>query len=124
MKDTTRAALAVILAFAAAALAWRPRRLLVTGDSMRPSLLPGDRVLAIRARRVRAGDVVAVPDPRDAGRLLVKRVAAVRGDGVELAGDHAEASTDSRVFGPVSHASIRGRVVYRYAPAERSGPVR
>jgi type IV secretory pathway protease TraF len=31
-------------------------------------------------------------------------------------GDRAEASTDSRAFGPVGRSSIRGSVVLVYAP--------
>lgn len=104
------------------------RRVEVTGGSMRPTLEPGDRVLAVRARRARAGDLVVVRDPRDprdlrnAGRLLVKRVAAVGPHGVEVRGDNAAASTDSRVFGPVP--AVWGRAVYRYAPAARAGWLR
>jgi len=95
------------------------RRVAVTGNSMRPALEPGDRVLAVRTRRARAGDLVVVRDPRATGRLLVKRVAAVGAHGVEVLGDNAAASTDSRVFGPVP--VVWGRALYRYAPAARAG---
>jgi len=107
----------------AAALAVRPRRVVVEGRSMEPTLAPGDRLLVVRARRVRAGDVVAVRDPRHAPRVLVKRVAAVLEDGVVLRGDNPEASTDSRSFGPVPSRAVVGRVVRRYAPSWRAGPV-
>ncbi|MHB8681506.1 MAG: nickel-type superoxide dismutase maturation protease [Acidimicrobiales bacterium] len=100
------------------------RRLVVEGDSMLPTLEPGDRLLFRRRRRVRVGDLVAVPDPRSAGRLLVKRVHAC-GDGfVEVRGDNPAASTDSRAFGLVPRTAVRGTLVRRYAPAERAGPVR
>jgi nickel-type superoxide dismutase maturation protease len=111
-----------------AALARTFRRVEVSGDSMAPALLGGDRLLVAtppwRAVLV-PGDVVAVPDPRAPGRLLVKRVAGVdraRGT-VEVRGDARHASTDSRVFGPVPVASVVGRAVYRYGPAGRSGPL-
>jgi nickel-type superoxide dismutase maturation protease len=94
------------------------RRIVVEGDSMRPTLEPGDRVVCVRARRVHTGDLVAVHDPRD-GRLLVKRVATV--DPLTVVGDNAEASTDSRAFGPVARRDVVGRVVYRYLPEERRG---
>jgi len=99
-------------------------RVAVEGDSMQPTLAAGDRLLLLRWPVVRPGDLVAVRDPRD-GRLLVKRVTAVdRGRRhVTVEGDNREASTDSRVFGPVPNAAIAGKAVYRYAPSARAGPV-
>ncbi|MST31670.1 nickel-type superoxide dismutase maturation protease [Acidimicrobiaceae bacterium USS-CC1] len=90
---------------------------------MTPTLEPGDRLLVVRARRPAPGDLVALPDPRDTGRLLVKRVAVVDGQRVTVLGDNAAASTDSRHFGPVPAGSVLGRVRYRYAPAERVGRI-
>lgn len=95
------------------------RRVAVEGDSMRPTLVPGDRVLAVRGRRARPGALVVVRDPRSAARLLVKRVVEVGPRGHVLAGDNRAASTDSRAFGPVP--SVWGRAVFRYFPAERAG---
>ena len=57
-------------------------RVEVDGESMAPTLLDGDR-LVVLPRPCGApvptggGDVVAVPDPRDPVRMLVKRVASV-----------------------------------------------
>ena len=97
-------------------------RVEVGGSSMVPTLLPGDRVVAVRTLATRVGDVVAVADPRMASRLLVKRVVTVHADGgVEVAGDNPAASTDSRTFGRVSGGGVRGRVVWRYWPPERRG---
>jgi nickel-type superoxide dismutase maturation protease len=111
-------------------------RLRVVGESMVPTLLPGDRVLVWRglgrlSPSIRVGDLVAVvdprdPDPRGSGgvrreRLMVKRVAGVAGDEVVVQGDNEAASTDSRHFGPVGASAIRGRVIYRYLPEERRG---
>ncbi len=104
------------------------RRVEVAGGSMAPTLLEGDRLLVVSPpwRTVPApGDVVAVPDPRAPGRLLVKRVAGVdrsRGT-VEVRGDAPDESTDSRTFGPVPLASVAGRVRFRYGPPGRSGPL-
>ena len=42
---------------------------------MLPDLAAGDRLLVRRTQRPRRGDVVALRDPRDTGRVLVKRVA-------------------------------------------------
>jgi nickel-type superoxide dismutase maturation protease len=112
---------AVVAAVVATA---RVRRLEVVGLSMWPTLEPGDRVVAVRAgRRLRAGDLVTVPDPRLPDRLVVKRVAAASGQDVTVQGDNPAASTDSRTFGPVPAASVRGRVVYRYHPPSRRGRI-
>lgn len=110
-------ALAVLLRYL-----W-PRRVVVEGTSMAPTLAPGDRLLVVRARRPRVGDLVALSDPRRRGRLLVKRVAGERSGLLELRGDNPVASTDSRTFGPVPPSAVRGRVVRRYWPPERRGPV-
>ncbi|MHB8329848.1 MAG: nickel-type superoxide dismutase maturation protease [Acidimicrobiales bacterium] len=99
------------------------RRVVVEGPSMLPTLRPGDRLLAVRWGRARVGDLVVVADPRHGGRLLVKRVTAVGAGHLELSGDNPAASTDSRSFGPVGLGAVRGRVVRRYAPAHRAGPV-
>lgn len=88
---------------------------------MLPSFEEGDRVLAARIGRIRPGDVVAVPDPREGQRLLVKRVRSVEEDLLELRGDNDQASTDSRTFGPVNRSAVAGKVVYRYWPPERAG---
>jgi nickel-type superoxide dismutase maturation protease len=93
----------------------------VAGDSMRPSFQPGDRLLVLAAFKVRVGDVVAVEDPRDAGRLMIKRVRSVSTGGVDVRGDNPAASTDTRHFGLVPVSAVHGRVVYRYAPAGRIG---
>jgi nickel-type superoxide dismutase maturation protease len=105
------------------------RRIEVAGASMSPALEPGDRLLVIgtlwtRFLWPRPGELVAVGDPLDPGRTLVKRVAAVhRAEGtVEVLGDAREASTDSRDFGPLPRSSIVGLAVYRYAPPGRKGP--
>jgi nickel-type superoxide dismutase maturation protease len=98
----------------------------VAGDSMRPTLVPGDRLLVVPWPRhlLRPGHLVAVPDPRDPGRTLVKRVTATTRRTLTLAGDDPARSTDSRHFGPVARTAVLGRAVYRYAPTARAGPVR
>ena len=88
---------------------------------MAPALVAGDRLLVLRGRPARVGDVVAVADPREPARTMVKRVAAVDRTGIAILGDNPAASTDSRVLGPVPPASMRGRAVYRYFPDSRRG---
>lgn len=102
-------------------MAGRLRRIEVVGQSMRPTLEPGDRLLLVRTRRVKVGDLVAVVDPRAAGRIVVKRLTEASPKGLTVLGDNPLVSTDSRVFGLIGPSAVRGRVVYRYHPASRRG---
>lgn len=121
-------------ALAVLAISRALRRVEVAGESMAPALLPGDRLLVLRPLPLRRGQVVAVRDPREPSRLLVKRLAAVPGEAVTaggevlrarsgyvVLGDNPEASTDSRSFGAVPRSLLLGRCVWRYAPEERRG---
>jgi len=120
-----------ILALASYAFArWRPFRVEVTGTSMRPALEPGDWALGVTARRPRPGDIVVLEHPERHGLELVKRVTRVAGgdrpDGGKLGdrevwveGDDPERSTDSRHFGPVRVADVRGRLVLVWWPPAR-----
>jgi len=85
---------------------------------MAPSLMPGDRVLAVRSpRRVRPGDVV-VFDLRP-GFEVVKRVAPTPPgeSGVWVLGDNPGAgSVDSRTFGAIAEARITARIEARTHP--------
>ena len=101
------------------------RRVAVAGASMEPALRDGDWLLVAPLRRTpRVGEVVLARDPRERERLVLKRVAAVDDRGCTLLGDRAEASTDSRAFGPVPLADVLARAVFRYAPLGRFGPLR
>lgn len=108
----------------------RTLRLEVAGESMTPTLLPGDRVVVVRLPRrwpVRPGWIVAARDPRRGrhGPIMVKRVvpatASMPPGTVRLEGDNVAASTDSRTFGPVPRHLVLGPAIYRYAPPGRSG---
>lgn len=91
---------------------------------MMPALAPGDRLVVVRALRPRVGDLVALHDPVEPTRLLVKRVVAFVPGGAEVRGDNQAASRDSRTFGPVAPARLVGRAVYRYFPPARAGLIR
>lgn len=93
---------------------------------MSPTLRPGDWLLvdsdAYRERLPLVGELVLVPDPREPGRLLVKRAAGIDAQGwLLVAGDALEASTDSRTFGAVDPSTVEGRPHFRYWPAGRIG---
>lgn len=97
---------------------------MVRGRSMAPTLLPGDRLVAIRLGRApRPGEIVLAPDPRQPSRELVKRVSKVERAGVTLRGDSPAFSTDARVFGAIPVTDVRWRIVARYWPLHRAGPV-
>ncbi len=104
-------------------------RVAVTGDSMRPTLEPGDWLLVDPDAYAHAppapGALVLVPDPRQPMRLLVKRVDQVSGTGDELlvVGDAPDESTDSRAFGSVPTDGVAGRPWYRYWPLSRIGRI-
>jgi nickel-type superoxide dismutase maturation protease len=112
---------AVVVGLGLLVVVVRPRRVLVEGASMEPTLLAGDRLLVVRRFAPRLGDIVALPDPRDGRRLLLKRVTAVAGKELTVEGDNPGSSTDSRDFGPVTGKGLLGRAVYRYGPGGRTG---
>ena len=88
----------------------RPRLLLrrVMGDSMLPTLRPGNIIVGIWPRYIRPGDVVIV---RHEGLDKVKRVKDLVGDRVYLVGDNATNSTDSRDFGWLESRYILAKVL-------------
>ena len=100
-------------------------RVTVEGASMEPSLATGDRLVLVPAMRLRPGHIVALSDPRRPGHLLVKRIKSLdhRSKLIWLEGDNPTQCTDSRTFGAVRSQAVRGRAVYRYAPAGRVGPI-
>jgi nickel-type superoxide dismutase maturation protease len=117
-----------VLALGALGVAAVLSRVVVSGDSMLPTLEPGDRLVVLRfghRRGLRPGDLVTLLDPREGGpaRVMVKRIGDLDSEGAEVAGDNPDASTDSRTFGRVPLTSVTGKVLYRYAPPERAGVV-
>ncbi|KAJ2786110.1 hypothetical protein H4R18_000142 [Coemansia javaensis] len=115
--------------------------------SMGPSMLPtigmmGDLLLIERLpgwrRRLRVGDLVVYHSPADPGRRAIKRVLGAAGDvlcvdptrdrlayvqiprgHVWLQGDNYSNSTDSRAYGPIPLALVRGRVLACVWPSPR-----
>lgn len=94
----------------------RYRRFRVTGDSMRPLLVPPQEVLlhpsAYRHTPPQPGDIVVAHHPHHLNLRIVKRILFVEADGrCYLQGDNAIASSDSRQFGLVPPNQIVGKVV-------------
>jgi len=77
---------------------------------MRPAVGPGDGLLAMRAGRIRRGQLRVFQDPRLSSRWLVKRVGEIHGSGrraiFEARSDNPRAagSVDSHEFGWVPAA--------------------
>ena len=98
---------------------------------MVPTLMPGDWALVVEGRR-RRGDVFVVEHPGRPGYEIVKhrgrpRAAACANRALALdefwvEGDRADASTDSRQFGPVrrEHEGARARSTGRRSDADGS----
>eukprot|EP00271_Cylindrocystis_brebissonii_P014916 TRINITY_DN36617_c0_g1_i1.p1 TRINITY_DN36617_c0_g1~~TRINITY_DN36617_c0_g1_i1.p1 ORF type:complete len:167 (-),score=18.83 TRINITY_DN36617_c0_g1_i1:310-810(-) len=116
-----------------------------------PSMLPtfnesGDVVLlehlSPRFENLQEGDVVIATSPMNPRVAVCKRLVAVEGSTVRvseghrlkrsitipkghvwLQGDNMANSTDSRHYGPVPYALIRGKVFYKIWPPGEFGPV-
>lgn len=114
----------------------------VDGPSMLPTMSVTGEVVwenrMITPHRLSRGDLVTYVSPLDPTRLVCKRLIGLPGDvvcvdptgtlapstehvvvpknHVWLIGDNAAASRDSRVYGPVSMALIKGRLVARVWP--------
>jgi len=97
---------------------WPLRVFKVVDESMRPTLNPGDTLLALRGGQPRRGQLRVFRDPIRSSRWLVKRVDDVyRGEhGVifEARSDNPRAvgAVDSHDFGPISAAGSY-RVVWK-----------
>src|SRR6266511_3230589 len=133
-------ALLAVAGLIVAARRARLEPLLVRGDSMRPTLDPGQRIAVGPVRgALRRGEVVLL---RRAGLEMVKRVdglqvaepyAAARpalhggveldvrlgGDELAVLGDSRGHSTDSRSFGAVPSEDVIGIVRFAYWPPRR-----
>jgi nickel-type superoxide dismutase maturation protease len=127
---------AVLLSAAAIALAppaallirsWRAR-VAVAGHSMEPTLRHGDWLLVDPNAYVdeppNPGELVVAADPRQAGRLIVKRVAAVDSGGrLRLCGDHPAHAVEAQLWA-IPGSAVAGRPWLRCWPLGRAGLLR
>lgn len=112
-----------VLAFVA--LGRRYSRYAVAGASMSPAYNEGDWLVvdlnAFRRRLPRPGEVIVLHDPRESRRRIIKRVFAVTLHGeLDVRGDNAAESTDSRAFGLISASHVIGKVRWRFRNASRT----
>lgn len=78
----------------------------VTGPSMTPTLLPGDRLLVRHTTKAAIGDIVLARFHRRPDLLVVKRVAGRHSGGWLLASDNFHAGSDSRTYGPAEVIAV------------------
>lgn len=85
-------------------------RFTVSGNSMFPTLRPGQDVLSINwFVSPKKGDILVI---KQDGKEMVKRVQKVDGSKVFVIGDNEQKSTDSRHFGSITLDQIVGKIVY------------
>ena len=125
-RGRVRAVVTALVVGAVATALVRRSLLVVRGPSMRPTLEAGDVVVTLplppapplparwRDRWLTPGRIVVLADPARPDHRIVKRVAAVHADGLEVRGDDPGWSIDSRVFGRVAPAQVRRIVLGRW----------
>ncbi len=87
-----------------ALLSWQ--RVRVLGNSMTPTLLPGDWVLVRHGAAVRPGAIVLARFRSRPDLPVIKRAVAESDGGWLLASDNPEAGSDSRQYGPADVQAV------------------
>ncbi len=95
----------------------------VTGESMQPTLLPGDILLvdtrAYAASPPQLGDIVLAHHPYQKDLTIIKRVVDITSEGrLVLHSDNPSVGSDSRSFGTLSPQRLIGRVTCRVKGAK------
>ena len=114
--------LGTALLFVMALFGSRLMRVAGSGHSMEPGLRDGDWLIVDRRGRANIGDVVVAVDPRENGRVIIKRLATVGSDSqLTIASDHPAHAEEE--IGPVAASAVVGRAVLIYWPPRRVGYV-
>lgn len=92
----------------------RRRRFKVTGESMMPSLQPGEQILIApyiyRQQLPQLGDIIVTTHPQQKQLMIVKRITRINEDGSYfVTGDNLAASNDSRHWGTIKLTDIIGK---------------
>ena len=89
-------------------------KVVIHGDSMLPTLKPGDIIKFSVVENLKEGDVVLVFHPFRKNIKIVKRIKSIDVDRFFLEGDNPDplASDDSHNFGTVTFDSIIGKMEY------------
>lgn len=86
------------------------QRFTVSGNSMLPTLKPGQDVLVwCWFVSPKVGDIVAI---RVNNREMIKRIQSCDGRSIFVMGDNQKMSTDSRKFGPIKRSQIIGKIIW------------
>ncbi len=94
----------------------------VSGPSMTPTLIDGDRVLVRYGVAIRPGSVVLLVHPTRADLLLIKRAVRQQSDGRwRVLGDNPYTGGDSTDFGAVPAELIVARALLRVAAPPAPG---
>ena len=113
------------------------------GPSMKPTINNNRKIeialfekISVRKERLKVGDVVTAKHPYQSNMYICKRLMGMEGDRilntnqsthkvemvtvpkghVWLEGDNADQSKDSRVYGPIPYALLRGRALFKIWP--------
>jgi len=98
---------------------WPLEYFVVSGHSMEPQFREGERIVINRLSYLfsnpKPNDIVAVEDPEQRGKILLKKVIKIEATGkFFVEGINKLDSLDSRFFGATSKDLIRGKFWFRY----------
>ena len=89
--------------------------IIVSGDSMFPTLHDGQVVLLYKTDKIKVGDIVIATDTSKCPRTMIKRVLSIRYIGGEyrywIEGDNKDNSFDSRNYGHIRKNAIEGKII-------------